>query len=102
MYWGDARLSGSRRVIYNLLTQFKKMNRFTGHVKSSPFFWGDHCQKQIQFVRNFVFPEINTLKACPEMPYHDSKKKYVVITSYSIHYTKLYDANTINSIKRIK
>ncbi len=77
LYWGDARLSGSRRVIYNLLTQFKKMNRFTGHVKSSPFFWGDHCQKQIQFVRNFVFPEINTLKACPEMPYHDSKKKYV-------------------------
>ena len=31
----------------------------------------------MKYVRNFVFPEVNTLKACPSMPYHDPKRPLV-------------------------
>jgi hypothetical protein len=40
-------------------------------------FWGDLCQKRIRYVRNFTFPSIDTLAACPEMPYHDPARPYV-------------------------
>ena len=29
------------------------------------------------YVRNFVFTDINTLKVCPQMPYHDLSRAYV-------------------------
>jgi hypothetical protein len=31
----------------------------------------------VKYVRNFVFADIDTLRACPEMPYHDPDKPYV-------------------------
>ncbi len=31
----------------------------------------------MSYVRNFVFDEINTLAACPEMPYFDPAKPFV-------------------------
>jgi hypothetical protein len=40
-------------------------------------FWGDLCREKIKYVRNFVLGEINTLKACPTMPYHDPARPYV-------------------------
>jgi len=69
IYWGSHRLSGSRRVIYNLLTLFKSNKFYKGHDESSPYFWGDLCKEYITYVRNFVFSDINTLKCCPYMPY---------------------------------
>ena len=77
IYWGSHRVSGSRRVIYNILTQFKKNKFYKGHNESSPYFWGDLCKKHITYVRNFVFSDINTLKCCPFMPYKDFTKPYV-------------------------
>ena len=77
IYWGDARLSGWRKTLYNLLTLNKKKNAFFGHVEDSPFFWGDLCNERIGYVRNFVTNEINTLASCPWMPYHDPSLPYV-------------------------
>ena len=77
IYWGSHRLSGSRRVIYNLLTLFKSNKFYKGHDESSPYFWGDLCKEYITYVRNFVFSDINTLKCCPYMPYQDYTKPYV-------------------------
>jgi hypothetical protein len=77
IYWGDARLTGLRRIIYNLLTRFANAGKFQGHMPTSPLFWGDLCRAHIRYVRNFVFPHINTLKACPHMPYVDATKPYV-------------------------
>ena len=48
-----------------------------GHIKNSPLFWGDLCREKIKYVRNFTFGDINTLKACPMMPYHDPARPYV-------------------------
>ena len=77
IYWGSDRLSESRKIIYNILTLFKKNKYYLGHDKSSKFFWGDLCKENIKYVRNFVFSDINTLKNCPFMPYKDNTKPFV-------------------------
>ena len=77
IYWGSHRLSGFRRVIYNILTRYKKNGFYKGHDESSLYFWGDLCKEYVTYVRNFVFSDINTLKCCPYMPYQDPEKPYV-------------------------
>ena len=77
MYWGDARLSGWRVPVYTLLTRFQNRGKYRGQVEGDPAFWGDLCKARIKYFRNFVFRDINTLKACPFMPYHDPKRPYV-------------------------
>lgn len=77
IYWGEYRLTGNHRLLYNLLTGFKNKNKFRGHIEGDPHFWGDICREKIKYCRNFVFPDINTLKMCPFMPYHDPARPYV-------------------------
>jgi hypothetical protein len=77
IYWGTARLTGWRRVVYDLATRGKNSGRFFGHIEGHPTFWGDVCQKRIRYCRNFVFSNINTLNACPWMPYSDPLRPYV-------------------------
>lgn len=77
IYWGQYRLSGKYRLLYNLLTRFKKTSTYRGHIEGDPLFWGDLCKENVKYCRNFVYPDINTLKACPQMPYHDPDRHYV-------------------------
>lgn len=77
IYWGDARMTGWRVGLYNLLTLFRNRGKYRGHVEGDPHFWGDLCRQKIKYFRNFTFSDINTLKACPLMPYHDPLKPYV-------------------------
>lgn len=77
IYWGDSRLTGLNKMIYNLLLRFRHHNKFKGHIEGDPLFWGDICHEKIKYVRDFVFGEINTLKVCPIMPYHDKNRPYV-------------------------
>jgi hypothetical protein len=77
LYWGDYRLTGFNRILYNFLTRRKKKGRFRGHLEGDPLFWGDFCKKYVTYVRNFIFSDINTLRACPFMPYHDPARPYV-------------------------
>ena len=77
IYWGAQRVSGRWRVLYNLLTRGKNRNTSRGHIKGDPLFWGDVCHAKVKYLRNFVFAGINTLKACPWMPYHDPQRPYV-------------------------
>lgn len=74
IYWGSSRLSGWRRILHPILS---KRYFFQGHYESSPLFWGDLCQEQIRYVRNFVFKKIDTLACCPWMPYHDPDRPFV-------------------------
>jgi hypothetical protein len=72
MYWGDERLSSTpHRFVYNLLTRWRNHKAFHGHVPGQPHYWSDLCRERIKYVRNFVFADINTLAACPFMPYRD-------------------------------
>jgi hypothetical protein len=77
IYWGAARVSGVRRFLYNGATLGRRSNRHHGHVEGSPLFWGDLCRERIHYCRNFVFDEVDTLAACPMMPYHDPARPYV-------------------------
>jgi hypothetical protein len=76
IYWGSARLSGINRLFYRLANRGRG-DAFSGHVEGDPLFWGDHCRDHITYVRNFVYRDLNTLKACPQMPYHDPERPYV-------------------------
>jgi hypothetical protein len=77
IYWGPARLTGVARNLYNASTLSKNNGRFRGEVPGVPEFWGDLCQTRIEYCRNFVFADINTLGVCPRMPYHDPLRPFV-------------------------
>jgi hypothetical protein len=77
IYFGSERVSGVRRLAYNVLTGYRNHGRFAGHVPGHPLFWGDVCRRSVRYVRNFVFGDIDTLKACPFMPYHDPERPFV-------------------------
>jgi len=76
IYWGDARLTGIYRLLYRL-ANLRHPLRTEGHHPGSPYFWGDLCRERVRYVRNFVFRNINTLAACPRMPYHDPAFPFV-------------------------
>ncbi len=76
LYWGADRVTGLHRLIYQAATLGRK-SRFKGHLEGDEYFWGDLCKERITYARNFVFPDINTLRACPWMPYHDSLRPWV-------------------------
>ena len=77
MYWGRARVSGLRAIAYDAMRWLKRGPTFSGHIESSPLFWGDICRDRVRYVRNFVFNDINTLAQCPQMPYHDQERPFV-------------------------
>jgi hypothetical protein len=77
IYWGDTRLSGWRRTLYNRVTRGKRKDISHGHIDGDPLFWGDLCQQQVRYVRNLVFDDLDALAVCPEQPYHDPAKPYV-------------------------
>jgi len=77
LYWGDQRVTGANRLLYNLLTRGRNFHKFHGDQEGHPLFWADLCHERIQYVRNFVFADIDTLRACPEMPYHDPRRPSV-------------------------
>jgi len=77
IYWGNYRLTGVRERLYNILLANKNEGTFQGHLESSPLFWGDVCRQKITYVRNFVFGDVNTLRVCPYMPYHDRNRPFV-------------------------
>ncbi len=77
VYWGHYRLTGMYSSIYRLLTMGQKHLKFSGHLRGTPYFWGDICKSRIKYVRNFTFDRINTYAICPYMPYHDPLRPYV-------------------------
>jgi hypothetical protein len=77
IYWGPYRFTGINRWIYHVLTKGVRYKKYDGHLERSPRFWGDLCRQHVKYVRDFVFTEINTLKECPFMPYHDPERPYV-------------------------
>jgi hypothetical protein len=79
MYFGPDRVSGLKRLAFRAAARYRLGHRggFRGHVEGDPHFWGDLCRQHVKYVRNFVFADINTLRACPEMPYHDPSRPFV-------------------------
>jgi hypothetical protein len=76
IYWGVDRLTGANRLLYDILTRGRR-RIFRGHVPGDRHFWGDLCRDRVRYVRNFTFPVVNTLEACPFMPYFDPGRPFV-------------------------
>jgi len=95
IYWGKYRLNSPLlRFLYTIIT-FKRKQIFEGHLKDSKYFWGDIAKNNINYVRNFVFSGINTLKYNPSMPYHDPKKPYV---NFWFSSSDGHDVNAFNKL----
>src|SRR6185437_7281113 len=75
LYWGPARFS-SVAPFYRAMTSLHH-RRFEGHIENSSYFWGDLCCQRIDYVRNFVFREVNLERINPSMPYHDEQRPFV-------------------------
>jgi glycosyltransferase involved in cell wall biosynthesis len=75
LYWGPARFS-TVAPFYRAMTPLQH-RQFEGHIENSSYFWGDLCRQRIDYVRNFVFREINLDRINPTMPYHDEQRPFV-------------------------
>ena len=76
IYWGVARFNKLRQL-YLAGTALGDKNVYEGHDPGARYFWGDLCQEKVDYVRNFVFREINLDHVNPTLPYHDSKRPFV-------------------------
>jgi hypothetical protein len=77
IYWGTARISPPLRAVYTVTTLGRTRGAHFGEVLGHASFWGDLCRNRIRYCRNFVYADVNTLAACPWMPYHDPLKPFV-------------------------
>jgi hypothetical protein len=77
IYWGPARLTPPLRTAYQAATLGRTTGTHFGEVEGHAMFWGDICRSRIAYCRNFVFRDINTLAACPWMPYFDPLRPFV-------------------------
>lgn len=77
IYWGPARVTPPLRTIYNVATLGRTHGVHAGEVEGHASFWGDLCRERIRYCRNFVYADVNTLAACPSMPYHDPRRPFV-------------------------
>jgi hypothetical protein len=50
---------------------------YQGHVEASSYWWGDLCDRHIEYVRNLTFSDVNLLRINPSMPYRDSSRPLV-------------------------
>jgi hypothetical protein len=92
LYWGRERFDQPARWLYGTSRRFRGgWPPSHGHDAGSPYFWGDVCKERVTFVRNMVFPDINTLKCDPLMPYHDPRRPDVRYWFSSSHGSGIRD-----------
>jgi hypothetical protein len=77
LYWGEARLPRWRRA---LRLHGKGPAASLGHDPGSPYFWGDLCRTQVDYVRGLTFDAVDTLACDPYMPYHD--RRYPLVNAW--------------------
>jgi hypothetical protein len=62
LFWGENRFTfPCFRFLYRLLTRSDR-KQYSGHLESSPYYWGDICSKYFDYVRTFTFDELNLLR----------------------------------------
>lgn len=74
LYWGADRLD--QPILRSLYGASLKQPRdfYQGHVPGSPFWWGDLCARDITYVRNLSFADVNLDRVNPSMPYRDERR----------------------------
>lgn len=77
--WGPDRLTGARARLYGGALRAARPGHGAGlgADPTSEYFWADVLRDRIDYWRNFSYPRVDTLAACPRMPYHDPRRPYV-------------------------
>ena len=77
VYWGSERFqSGLFRQLARFISR-DRSEKYEGHERESPYFWGDLCQERVKYVRNFTFRRLDMLEVNPDMPYRLRQTRYV-------------------------
>ena len=77
LYWGASRLDDPVLRLLCGRVAGQAAHLYEGHRPGSPYWWGDLCVEQIEYVRNLTFSEINLRRINPSMPYRDPSRPYV-------------------------
>ncbi len=77
IYWGAGRVDHALLKLMVSWFAVRGLAPFEGHDPSSPFFWGDLCQKHVRYVRNLTFNNLTLAAINPSMPYADPKRPLV-------------------------
>lgn len=94
LYWASKRFVFPLNTIYMVVKKIikEKCVISLGDVKDSHSFWGDFSKKNIKYIRNRVFSDLNTLSCDEFMPYKEkSKEEY---TNYWFSSSDGCDCNT--------
>lgn len=77
LYWGSKRFAFPLNHIYTLIRRILKRKNIIslGDKVDSDCFWGDFSKKNIKYIRNRVFSNLNTLKYDKFMPYREKSKE---------------------------
>jgi hypothetical protein len=76
IYWGASRLN-SLGPLYRMRSSLGTKYVFEGEDPETCYFWGDFCREKVDYVRNFVFAQINLDIVNPTLPYHDPNRPFV-------------------------
>lgn len=77
LYWGSGRVDNVLVKRFFDVVAGRPAGYFLGHVEGSPYWWGDRCERHIDYARNLTFADVNTLRVNPSMPYRDPARPLV-------------------------
>jgi len=95
LYWLGARFSS--RLIARLYTwRVGSHGQVSeGHDLASPYFWGDLCQKHVDYVRGFTFPALDLKPLNSALLYRDPATPYVNFWFSTSH---AFDVDEFNAL----
>lgn len=73
LYWGVDRIDDPLLKVVYERTGERPAGFYQGQVPDSPFYWSD-LAREITYVRNLTFADINTHRWNPSMPYRDRRR----------------------------
>lgn len=96
IYWGLGRYQVLPvRMAVGILRRLHHRAGFLGHVKGSPYFWGDLCREKFKYVRNFTFDKLDISDVPPGCPYR------LKSTPFVNYWFSTADAPNVNSFRKL-
>jgi hypothetical protein len=102
LYWGSKRFSFRVLRYLYLFLNSQNPKYFQGEVEGSSHFWGDLCQKNIDYVRTFSFDELNLVNISKSLPYFNSKMPYLNACFFSTDTDNVEEFNHRLSSKKFQ
>lgn len=73
LYWGAQKLDDPILRALFAWVESDPGHGYEGHIPDSPWYWGD-LAREITYIRNLTFSEINLRRVNPSMPYRDPRR----------------------------